>query len=341
MTHTARKYPTAVVLGVLMVFSPDARADATAPIDVDIWDPPFNQGLLRVSGTYERLSGAKKQWRVCVSIPHLKDPYWAAVNFAMIDEARRLGVAVRLLEAGGYANLKVQRKQIGDCMASGGEALIVSAISATGLNDMVEDLTSAGKPVIDMINGMTFSSATPRCAVDFYDAGHAAGTYIRQQHEADPKRIKVAWFPGPEGALWVDQGDKGFRAALAGSAIEIVASTRGDTGKSVQTGLVADALNKHADLDYVIGTTVSANAAVGLLRRRKQTDQTKVLAYYYGPGVHRGISRGSILAAPTDLQALQARMSLDLAIRALEGSPVPQAHRAEGQFDRQIINWRF
>jgi len=47
-------------------------------------------------------------------------------------------------------------------------------------------------------------------------------------------------------------------------------------------------------------------------------NKIKILSYYYGPGVHRGIRRGDILAAPTDHPVLQARIAIDTMIRIIE-----------------------
>lgn len=146
----------ALVLALALTLSAiDARAADWHPLEVDVWEPPFNTEMKRRTDTYVPLARAAKAWRICVSIPHLKDPYWAAVNHGLIDEAKRLGVGLRLVEAGGYGNLDVQRKQITECMGSGADALIVAGISADGLNDLVDKHADAGKVVIDMINGIT------------------------------------------------------------------------------------------------------------------------------------------------------------------------------------------
>ena len=76
-----------------------------------------------------------------VSIPHLKDSYWQAVNFGLVDEAKRLGINLAIYQAGGYERLDVQRLQIEECLAEGFggkkvDGLILSAIDANGLNDM-------------------------------------------------------------------------------------------------------------------------------------------------------------------------------------------------------------
>src|SRR5262249_16478860 len=47
----------------------------------------------------------------CASIPHLKDDYWMAVNFALIQEATRLGVRLDVFEhAFGRANTYQNRR---------------------------------------------------------------------------------------------------------------------------------------------------------------------------------------------------------------------------------------
>ena len=78
-------------------------------------------------------------------------------------------------------------------------------------------------------------------------------------------------------------------------------------------------LDRHAaDLDYIVGTAVSAEVAVKILRRRGLADRIKILSYYYSPGVDRGIRRGGIIAAPSDLTVLQARIAVDVMVRILE-----------------------
>ena len=48
----------------------------------------------------------------------MKDAYWLAVNYGVAEEAKRLGVKMNLVEAGGYTNLNKQISQIEDCVAA-------------------------------------------------------------------------------------------------------------------------------------------------------------------------------------------------------------------------------
>ena len=314
----------AVACLALAVAPASEAAKAWSPLEVDVWDPPFNSERKRRMETYAALDRAAKAWRICVAIPHLKDAYWNAVNFAVIDAAKRLGVAVRLYEAGGYAGLDVQRQQIEECMGSGADGLIIGSISADGLNDLVDRYAAEGKPVIDLINGMSAGGITARAAVDFWDNANQAGEYLKKSIASPDRALRVAWFPGPRGAGWSAAGDTGLRAAAADGGIEIVDTRWGDTGRAAQAELVQAALAAHPDIDVVLGTAVTAEAAVDILRQTGLTKTIRVMAYYYSPGVHSGIRRGQILAAPSDQQAIQTRLAMDLVVRAMEGKPYPR-----------------
>ncbi len=299
---------------------PYARAEkAWYPVDVDVWTPPFNDTRQREQKVYTPLDKAREKWRIRVFIPHLKDDYWMGVNYGLIDEARRLGISLSIYEAGGYDRIEVQRSQIKKSLEDKPDGLIIGAISVDGLNDIVKMAHDQGIPVLDLINGMSSPLIAARAAVSFWDMGHEAGTYLRRMKDNMGRPIKLAWFPGPAGAGWVAAGDAGFRKAIAGGAIEIVNAQYGDTGSAVQTRLVETALDLFADgLDYIAGTAVTAEAAVKVLRNRGLSDRIQILSYYYSPGVHRGIRRGTITAAPTDLTVIQARIAVDVMVRIIE-----------------------
>src|ERR1700692_414023 len=96
-----------------------------------------------------------KKWNICVSFPHMKDAYWLAVDYGVSEEAKDLGVAMHLVEAGGYTNLNKQISQIEDCVSNGAQAVDIGAISYDGLNETVKRLHEKNIPVIDVINGMS------------------------------------------------------------------------------------------------------------------------------------------------------------------------------------------
>lgn len=303
----------------LLATAGSASAADWFPLKVDAWDPAFDFSQPPKQVDYVPLMKTQSKHKICVSFPHLKDAYWLGVDYGVIDEARRLGVQVQLLEAGGYTELNKQISQIEDCTSGGAGAIIIGAISLDGLNNVVTELKKKKIPVVDVINGISSPSVSAKSLVSFADMGAKAGNFLAKRHPDSTKPAKVAWLPGPAGAGWVESGNKGFLAAVRGSGVEIVDVKYGDTGKEVQAKLVEDVLQAHPDLDYIAGTAVTAEAAVPILRARGLTDQIKLVAYYYTPGVDQYIRRGSVLAAPTDSPVIQGRIALDQAVRLAEG----------------------
>jgi periplasmic protein TorT len=314
---------TAIGASVLLLPT-TARGGDTEPFPVDVWESPLSEPRQHVRKAYAPLAHATKQWHVCASIPHLKDDYWLAVNFALIQEARRLGVRLDLFEAGGYQHLQTQKEQISKCVEGGAHGLIVGAISADGLNDLIASYADRRIPVVDLINGVGSEEVAARVGADFYDMGQAAGEYLKKLTERTGMPIRIAWFPGPQGAGWVSAGDQGLRDALKGTRITIVETHFGDTGIAEQTRLLNATFDRRKEIDYVVGTAVTAEAAVRVLRERRLSDRIKVLSYYFGPGVYRGIQRRTIVAAPTDQPALQSKLAVDLVVRILEKKSYPR-----------------
>jgi protein TorT len=202
------------VMVALTVSSAQAEK-AWYPVEVDVWNPPFNDQRQREQKLYTPLERAQKKWRIRIFIPHLKDDYWLGVNYGLIHEARRLEVSLSIFEAGGYDKLDVQRRQIENAIAENPDGLIIGAISLDGLNDLVKKASDKGIPVLDLINGMSSPHIAARAAVSFWDMGYQAGSYLRRLQEKRGQALRLAWFPGPDGAGWVKAGDAGLREAIA------------------------------------------------------------------------------------------------------------------------------
>ncbi|MDH3969872.1 MAG: TMAO reductase system periplasmic protein TorT [Rhodospirillales bacterium] len=329
-TSSVRRRSFGLRRAVLIVFAvtllgglgawPAAAQEIWYPVPVNVWEPPFNADRTRRPEEYRPLEAARERWRICVLIPHLKDAYWLAVNYAVLDEARRMGVSFAVYSAGGYEYLDRQREQFDECLGESPDGILLSAVSLDGLNDLVAVAAGQGVPVVDLINGVSAAEISARVGVDFWDMGAATGRYLAERPGAYGRSVQVAWLPGPAGAGWVEAADAGFRAAIDESDIAIVEALNGDTGRAAQRALMEEALDRHPGaIDYVAGTAVTAEAGVGALRDRGLADEIGLLAFYYSPGVHRAIKRGQVLAAPSDLPALQTRIAMDTLVRIIQG----------------------
>ena len=197
-----------VLLVTLAVFFSLSQVSAEwYPYTVQVWDPPFDLNSPRSELKYVPLEKATKKWNICVSFPHMKDAYWMAVNYGVVDESRRMGVSMQLLEAGGYVNLNKQISQIEDCIESGSDAVVIGAISYEGLNNLVSEIRKKGIPVIDVINGMSSKELSAKSLVSFGEMGSKAGEYLVQNIQ---KAVKLSMLPG----FQVLQGLVGWKPAI-------------------------------------------------------------------------------------------------------------------------------
>jgi len=102
-----------------------------------------------------------KPWNICVLFPHMKNVYWVAGNYGMVQEAQRDHISMQLFEAGGYQNLSTQLNQFDNCIANKYDAIVIAAISADGVGPLVKKAIAAGIPVIDYANGINEPAISP------------------------------------------------------------------------------------------------------------------------------------------------------------------------------------
>lgn len=308
---------TALTVGV--AFTGTVSAQDWFPYEAEEVTPAFSADGKVSKVSYEPLDKAEKPWEICVSFPHMKDAYWLGVDYGVVEEARRLGVKLQLVEAGGYTELNTQINQIEDCVSGGADAVVIGAISFDGLNNLVSELRNQGVPVVDVINGISSPEVSAKSLVSFHTMGSSAGKYLAAKHPAGSDTVQVGWFPGPAGAGWVEAAHQGFMEAVDGSAIEVLEPRYGDTGKEAQQGLVEDVLRANPDVRYIAGTAVTAEASQGIIRERGLVGEVELISFYMTPGVYEGIQRGFIMAAPADSMVIQGRIAIDQAVRILEG----------------------
>lgn len=285
---------------------------------LNTWEPPFDYSRQPKAVDYQPVGKAAKPWRICASYPHLKDSYWVSVNYGMVEQARSSGVKLTVVEAGGYPNLDRQIEQVRTCSANA-DALIVGTVSYEGLTPTIKEIAPR-IPVIAAVNDIDDTGISAKSGVSWEEMGQSIGAYLARLHPAGTMPVRVAWFPGPKGAGWVKFVEAGFQRALKQSSAQIAAVKWGDTGLEIQLLLIEELLEAQPDIDYIVGSAPTADAAVSILRVQGRANQIKILADYFTHGTFRGINRGKVVAAPTDSPPLQGRIAIDQAIRAIEGT---------------------
>lgn len=304
--------------GALLLACFSLLHSSAGAVELVRWSPPFSyagQASIYKPGPTDK---ATSPWGLCIVFPHIKDAYWQAVNYGMVDEARRLGVRLFFSEAGGYPNVERQRALVQECAAMPeADAIILGTVSYDGLTDIIKQ-ASRQKHVLATVNDIANDGLSAKVGVPYYEMGYQIGKYlVKYQDGSSP--VQIAWFPGPRKAGWVPFVDRGFRDAIEAAPVSIIAVGWGDTDKTVQRNLVQNALDRHPNIKFLVGNAMMAEAAVSILRERGLQDKIGILSTYLTPGVYRGILRNKILASPTDSPVVQGRLSIAQAVRILEG----------------------
>ncbi|TMI80585.1 MAG: TMAO reductase system periplasmic protein TorT, partial [Bacillati bacterium ANGP1] len=204
----------------------------------------------------------KKPYTIGVSFPHLKDSYWLAVDYGIIDEAKQLGVGINLVAAAGYTEITQQINQVENLANQSVDGIIFAGISYSAQDSLV-DRVSKKMPVIEVINDIRASKIAAKALVSFYDMGYQSGVFVAEDSKGRTQ-VTVAFLPGPAGSGWAPDTLEGFKAAtekLAPGRVKIVDVKYGDTGKNIQLALAEDILNTYPKLDYLVGNAVMAGAA--------------------------------------------------------------------------------
>ncbi|EFH8874691.1 TMAO reductase system periplasmic protein TorT [Escherichia coli] len=258
---------------------------------------------------------AKRAWKLCALYPSLKDSYWLSLNYGMQEAARRYGVDLKVLEAGGYSQLATQQAQIDQCKQWGAEAILLGS-STTSFPDLQKQVASL--PVIELVNAIDAPQVKSRVGVPWFQMGYQPGRYLVQWAHGKP--LNVLLMPGPDNAGGSKEMVEGFRAAIAGSPVRIVDIALGDNDIEIQRNLLQEMLERHPEIDVVAGTAIAAEAAMGEGRNLK-TPLT-VVSFYLSHQVNRGLKRGRVIMAASDQMVWQGELAVEQAIRQLQGQSV-------------------
>ena len=271
---------------------------------------------------YSPLPKAEKPWNVCVLFPHMKDTFWVAVDYGVVQEARQLGVNMTLYQAGGYTNLPKQLSQFDDCLAGNYDAIVVGPISEAGLMREFRKGMATKKPIIITVNPAPKAQVTSKMYVDFVKMGVQTGNYLVKY--LNGKKADVGAFPGPAGSGWAEQFFAGFKQAVSVHPnIKILTVKYGDSGVAIQLRLIQNALQAFPHMNVIWGCAPAAEAAIGAVAEAGRKDVV-IESSYFNQAMYNDLKSDQVLGFSTQYPVLEGAVAIDTAVRALEHKPYYQ-----------------
>ncbi len=282
----------------------------------------FTSGKVE-EGMFPPAEPATKPWKIAVLIPHLKDPFWLGVNYGIVEQAKRLGVEVRVFVAEGYHDLIGQIAQMDEVIAAKYDAIILSPISMTDNDKSVAKAKAAGIPVFMAVNDMRSDDLTLKVNALVHDMGHNSMEWvINDAIKAGSKEINVALLPGPSGAGWVMAEVEGTNAAIKKSPIKVnlLDIKYGESGPVEQAQLAEELIRTFGDkIDYLLVCNVGAFAAILPVKEAGLAGKIKIVGNDLIRESAMAIGRGEIAAASDTRGVDIVRVALNTAVNFLEG----------------------
>lgn len=270
-----------------------------------------------------KASQPSKPYKFGISVPHFRDPYWIAIVYGLIDEAERWGCqVVATYEAGGYANLAEQVKQMEDLAQQSVDAILFAPVDYEGTAAIADQLASKGITIINVAN-LSRSEKIPY-GVNNYDpdVGTNMAEFIAKKLNG---KGKVALLNGPAGANWAMDRVDAFKATIKGKypEMEIIGDKCTEVDRAVAQKVVEDWIQAHPQIDAIGSiTALLGEGAVSALEQAGRKKNTIVATSTLNKETYEMLKASRIDYVQSERPVYIGRLGLQLAIKYLNGESV-------------------
>lgn len=259
---------------------------------------------------------AKKN--LCLLMPQTKDVVFMAYIYGATDEAKRLGQAITVFDAGGYEHDADQRSQFENCVTLGADAILLEPINPSGWETDLARARKAGIKIINVTEGVD-APVDARVLVDYRVNGGLLGEKLAKAHPAGTKPVHTLILPGAAGVQFVEDTVEGFKSKVAGSAVVVDKVIYADMSDTEQLKAIEDALVAYPEVDYIVANAMAAKQAVNVLAQRGLDKKVKIFSTYLDPDVLAYLKAGKIEASSAESNIYLKRIGVNLAVAAIEG----------------------
>jgi periplasmic protein TorT len=279
-----------------------------------------------VGPTTFKVRRAACEWFVGVSLPHFKDPYWIANAYGIIQEAKRLGVKVRVLAATGYGDIATQLRQVDNFRTQGVNGLVLGSVDTKGMGPVVNQAWEDGIPVV-YDNVVADSELNLGMYTDDKNAGAKQADYIAKKD----RNARVIAFCGPSGAAWAKARCDGFVSRLKKLApkAKVLALKYHDMDRAVIGQIAGNTLEAFPNATWVYNSTdLQAKGVIDALRAKgKRPGQIKITTLTIGRELFRLMRQGWVTYALAERSVAQGAIALRHWVAFANRQQVPDVWR--------------
>jgi ribose transport system substrate-binding protein/inositol transport system substrate-binding protein len=263
-----------------------------------------------------------QQKTVGLSVPSLTASFWISAVYGVEDEAKKAGVKLIKLNAGGDANASQQISQIQDLIQRKVDVIIVGATNAEAVSPIIDRAVAQGIPVIGLSSLPQTPKLASRISADHYDMGRLQAQCLSK---AIGGKGNVAMMAGPSGQAWADLRANGFRDTLAKEApgVKIIAESRLADNRNSALTTAEDWVQRFPDLNGVYAATDDMAAGViSAFKSAGRSQDIKVSASNLSPTAQELLKSGQLACTSIQQIVAQGRAGIQQAVAAANHQPV-------------------
>lgn len=207
-----------------------------------------NSGQVQAQDPTQDCAGPDGDYTIGMSQANLAEPY----RVRMDADIRKAAEKVPQFDVEFQDAAKDNSKQVSDVesfVTKQVDLLMISPNEAAPLTEVVKDAYNSGIPVIVLDRKVEGEAYTGYIGADNVAIGRQAGEYFK--NTLLPQGGKIAEIKGLSGSTPAAERATGFRQAIEGSGIEIVASEDGEWERSVGQAKMDAMLKSHPDVEAV------------------------------------------------------------------------------------------
>jgi TMAO reductase system protein TorT len=264
----------------------------------------------------------QKKITLGLSWPALTHSFWIPMYFGVTDEAKKHGVELVFMNAGGFDRLDRQISQVENLIQRHVDAILIGATSAEGVVPVVEEAARRGIAIVGLGSQPKTDKVLTRILADDYGMGRLEGEALGRSLNGTGK---VAMMSGPPGLNWTVDRANGFRETLAKQfpGMQLVAEQWTPVSRPQALRLMEDWIQRFPDLAGVY--TANDDLAAGAMEAIKAAGRAGKIKVVSANPTSVGmeyLKQGLIVGHAIQQTVLQGREAVRTAVDHLNGKAV-------------------
>jgi ABC-type sugar transport system substrate-binding protein len=274
-------------------------------------------GLIVMNGA----AHAQKVLTIGYATPDLSSSFWVSMTYGVEDEARKLGVKLVKLNAGGDANVSTQISQIQDLTERKVDAMVVGATNGEAVRAVVEHAIGNGIPVVGLSSIPATKALTSSVSANHYDMGKIQAQCLGR---AMGGKGEVGMISQQQGQSWADQRRQGFLDTLKAQfpGIKVVAESRNAVTRNDAINLVDNWVQRFPDIGGIYNAVDdSAAGALIAVKSAQRQGTVKISTSNLSETAQQMLKSGDLVCTSAQQIVVQGREALDQAVAAAQKRP--------------------